>query len=185
MREEYNGDFTKDHKFTIGEGKLRDQKTYLFKALVRDRFGNEATSENQSYTTPEDTRAPVVTNLQTEVSVEGSGDSAKVSAIVTWDTDEPSDSQVFYGTGTSGDFSNSTGKDSAMATSHLVVLSDLKAAQTYHVKAVSADKSGNSSESPAQNFVTNQASQSVINIILTRLQQTFGWMTSFSKVFGG
>lgn len=184
-REEYNGAFKKDHKFTIGAGKLLDQKTYLFKASVRDRYTNEATSENQSYTTPEDTRPPVVTNLQTEVSIEGSGDSAKVSAIVTWDTDEPADSQVFYGAGTSGDYSNSTGKDGTMVTSHLVVLSDLKAAQTYHVKAVSLDKSGNSAESPAQNFVTNQASQSVVNIILTRLQQTFGWMTSFNKLFGG
>ena len=184
FREEYNAAFSKDHKFTIGEGKLKDQKTYVFKAVVRDRFGNEATSENQSYTTPEDTRPPVISNFQSEVSVEGSGDTAKVSAIITWDTDEPADSQVFYGTGTSGNFDNSTGKDTAMASSHMVVISDLKAAQTYHVKAASADKAGNIVESDVQNFVTNQPSQSVISIILTRLQQTFGWMTSISSLFG-
>lgn len=183
-REEYDGEFKKDHKFTIGAGKLLDQKTYLFKAFVRDQYGNEATSENQSYTTPEDTRPPVISNLQTEVSIEGAGDSTKVSAVVTWDTDEPSDSQVFYGVGASGDFTNSTGKDVGMATAHLVVISDLKPAQTYHVEAKSSDKSGNITESAIQNFVTNQASQSVVSIILTRLQQTFGWMTSFNRIFG-
>lgn len=184
-REEYDGAFKTDHKFKIGGGKLLDKKTYLFKALVRDQYGNEATSENQSYTTPEDTRPPVITNLQAEVSVEGSGETAQVSAVVTWDTDEPADSQVSYGEGTSGDFSNSTGKDTAPAMSHLVVISNLKAAQTYHVKAKSADKSGNLSQSNSQNFVTNQASQSVISIILTRLQQVFGWMGSINGIFGG
>jgi len=183
-REEYDSTFNTDHKFTIGEGKLLDNKTYIFKAVVRDRFGNEATSANQNYTTPVDTRPPVISNFQSEVSVEGAGDTAKVSAIITWETDEPADSQVFYGEGTSGDYSNSTGKDAAMASSHMVVVSDLKAAQTYHVKAVSLDKANNKTESTSQNFVTNQPSQSVVSIILSRLQQTFGWMTSIGGLFG-
>jgi len=183
-REELNADYKTAHKFTIGGGKLLDNKTYIFKAIVRDTDNNEASSSDQSYTTPEDTRPAIISNLQTEVSVEGAGETAKVSAVVTWDTDEPTDSQVFYGSGTSGDFDNSTAKDSTMVTSHLIVIADLKGAQTYHLKAKSLDKSGNVSESDAQNFVTNQPSQSVISIILSRLQQTFGWMTTITGVFG-
>jgi chitodextrinase len=74
--------------------------------------------------------------------------------VITWTTDEPADSQVFYRR--SGDTTyQQTAVDSALVTAHSVPLSGLEPETTYEYHVRSADSAGNAAvSSPDQTFTT-------------------------------
>jgi hypothetical protein len=97
---------------------------------------------------PPDTTPPVIANVARTVSA--------TSATVTWTTNEPSDSQVLYGTSTP--YSSSTTRDATMVLNHSVFVSGLQPNTTYHFSVRSADPSNNASTSPDATFTTPDAS---------------------------
>lgn len=94
-----------------------------------------------------DTTAPVISNVQVNPSTS--------SAIITWTTDEASDSQVEYGLSSS--YGSQTALDTNRVTSHSVTLSGLTAAATYHYRMESKDAAGNLATSGDQMFTTSVA----------------------------
>ena len=74
------------------------------------------------------------------------------SAVVTWNTDEPSDSMVEFGTA-SGEYTNPI-SDSRMVTLHSIVLTDLTPETTYYLIVKSTDSSGNLAQSEEHSFRT-------------------------------
>lgn len=77
------------------------------------------------------------------------------SAKITWNTDEPADSLVKYGT-VSRSYTNTT-SNSAYVTSHAIDLTGLASDTTYYYVVNSTDQSGNSAESSEYNFTTKEA----------------------------
>ncbi len=77
------------------------------------------------------------------------------SATITWTTDEPSSSLVNYGTSTS--YGLSSGVNSALVTSHSVVLTGLTPGTVYNFDVVSANSSNGSSTSGNATFTTTAA----------------------------
>ncbi|MEK7817310.1 MAG: fibronectin type III domain-containing protein, partial [Actinomycetota bacterium] len=75
------------------------------------------------------------------------------SATVTWTTDEPSNSQVEYGT-SPGVYTDATVLDPALVTSHSQVLSNLQPSTVYYYRVRSADAAGNVSYSTEYSFQT-------------------------------
>ena len=92
-----------------------------------------------------DTTPPVISNVQS------SGITSN-SASVSWDTDEPGDSQVVYGFDTS--YGSVTPPDTALITSHVVQLNGLAADTTYHFQVLSRDAKGNLATSSDFTFQT-------------------------------
>jgi hypothetical protein len=113
-----------------------------------DQVGNMNTTwVNQTTKTlpGQDTTPPVITNVTaTNITMN--------SATISWDTDEPSDSLVKYGT-ESGNYV-STAYDAADVTTHHIALTGLSANTTYYYVVNSTDASGNSNESLEHNFST-------------------------------
>ena len=68
------------------------------------------------------------------------------TAVVTWDTDEVSDSRVDYGTSPSSLTFNAV--STALVTSHGFTLTGLARNTTYYYRVRSADPAGNASTSP-------------------------------------
>lgn len=64
------------------------------------------------------------------------------SAEITWNTDKPSTSQVEYGEGLEGGYSNITGIDTNLVTSHKVIINNLKPDVIYHYRVRSKDSDG-------------------------------------------
>lgn len=83
--------------------------------------------------TSTDVIAPTISNVAT-----GSGTS---TITISWNTNEPSDSQIIYGTSTS--YGLLSPLNSQLITSHLVALSNLTASTTYHFSIRSRDASNN------------------------------------------
>ena len=86
-----------------------------------------------------DETPPAISNVQT--SVPGTG-----TATITWQTDEPADSRVDYGTSPSTLGSHES--DSALTTSHSIHLTGLAPNTTYYYRATSTDAASNSSTEP-------------------------------------
>ncbi len=74
------------------------------------------------------------------------------SAQITWTTNEPSTSQVEYGSTSPGE--SSTPVDGALATTHQVTLTGLPSGHTCHYRAASRDAAGNRATSSEQTFAT-------------------------------
>ena len=92
-----------------------------------------------------DTVPPVITNISaTNITTN--------SATITWDTDEPSDSLVKYGT-ESGNYTL-IAYNGNNVTLHIINLTGLIANTTYYYVVNSTDQNGNSNQSKEYNFTT-------------------------------
>ncbi len=75
------------------------------------------------------------------------------SALITWTTDQPSTSQVNYGTSSSYGFSSPL--DNTLVTSHSVTLTNLSAGATYDFDVVSSNSANGTTASPNATFTAS------------------------------
>lgn len=101
----------------------------------------------QGTTTPPviDTTVPVISNVAI-------GSITQTGASITWTTNEPTRSQIAYGTSTVYTFE--TGFGSVFATSSAHALSGLTASTTYHFRITAKDAAGNTSSTGDMTFTT-------------------------------
>ncbi|NWG13124.1 MAG: fibronectin type III domain-containing protein [Acidobacteria bacterium] len=143
-----NGAATTTHNQTLSG--LSASTTYHYRVRSRDTAGNLAVSTDYTFRTADpDSESPGITDVRAEP-----GD---LSAIITWTTDEPSTSQVEFGT------TNAYGEQSAvsnrMVTSHWVRLTGLTELTEYHFRVLSNDPSGNLAVSMDHTFRTTKNEQ--------------------------
>ena len=81
-----------------------------------------------------DETGPVITNVSALADPAG-------TALITWTTDEPSDSQVDYGT--TQDTLGTAVSNASLVTSHQINLTGLTHSQTYYYRVISTDSSDN------------------------------------------
>jgi len=86
-----------------------------------------------------DQTGPAISNIAEDLEPDG--------ATITWDTDEPADSRVDFGT-SPGALDSSEG-GAALGTSHSVALGGLEPSTTYYYRVTSADAGSNSTTEPA------------------------------------
>ena len=146
-----------------------------------DEMGNRAVSDIYSFTTATDTRPPQVTTIKSEGDVQSSDvqsdRSRSAQLVISWETDEPSTSQVLYGEGASGDgFPFSTQTDSEMRYKHVIIVSNLSPSKVYHFKVVSKDSAGNTGESGSVTAITPKSTETVIESVLGSLSRIFGFL---------
>lgn len=96
-----------------------------------------------------DTTAPVISGVSaTNITA--------TSSVIVWQTDELSNSTVWYGTTTPVVPASPTASvsDSTLVTSHSLTLSGLTSSTTYYFIAQSADQAGNTATSSENSFMT-------------------------------
>jgi Purple acid Phosphatase, N-terminal domain len=149
--EENDPDMVMEHSLTITNlqpSTDEEETVYYFMVGSTDAKGNgpEPSSERQFVTNiGPDVSAPQISNFSVQAT---SGE----TALVTWTTDEPGNSQVQYdfgieGTKDWGEYSFSE-NDAAMTTQHSVTLTRLSPSTLYNVRASSTDASGNNHLKP-------------------------------------
>jgi hypothetical protein len=125
---------------------------------------------------PPDTTPPVISNVQV-TSVDDS------TAVVTWTTDETSDSVVQYGT-TSGSYPLSR-NNTNLVTSHSITLTGLTENTIHYFRVGSTDGSGNGAISNEMSFTTDPTPDTTAPIIsnvqvtsITQTAATISWTTN-------
>lgn len=159
---------------------LLPQTTYNLVVKGRDKIGNEASSDIQRVTTATDTRPPLISGLHIEgasvPAVASSGQISTAQLIVSWNTDEPSTSQIEFGEGSGATYSQKTQMDSNLTVNHLVILSGMTPSKVYHLRAVSQDAVGNITNSLDNVTITPKTTENALNLVITNLQQAFGFL---------
>jgi hypothetical protein len=136
--------------------------TYYFAVTAFDTTGNESGYSNEVSTAVDGTVAPADGNTQTVPSVPSdttpptigsiaSRDVTTTGAVISWTTNEASDSGVDYGTAAT---SLTTVGNGTMTTSHTLALSGLNPGTEYIYRVKSSDASGNPAVSAYLKFTT-------------------------------
>jgi len=151
---------------------------YHYRVKSRDAAGNLATSRDFTFTTQAaaDTTPPVISGV-------GSSGVTSSAATINWTTNEPSNTQVDYGTTTS--YGSSSPLNSSMVTSHSASLSGLSASTTYHYRVKSRDAAGNLATSGDFTLATQAAADTTPPVIsgvgtsgVTSSAATINWTTN-------
>ena len=136
---------------------------------MRIAFGCSNIGYAASYALPEDTipdtTPPVISNID-------AGDITSSSATITWTTDEPATSVVYYGTTTGYGQTESV---SGYTTSHSVELTGLSDDTLYHFKVESTDASSNTAQSGDNNFTTLEQGTTPEIYVYDISMQKFSW----------
>ncbi len=168
-----SSDLTTNHEIVIRD--LEDDSEYFVLAQSRDKDGNLAVSDRQTFHTALDTRPPKISNVSVETSIRGTGAEARGQIVVSWHTDELSTSQVAYAEGSGATvFNSKTAEDSGLSFEHIVIVSDLPTSKVYSVQPISRDKSGNAGTGDPQSAIIGRASDSVLTIVINTLRKVFG-----------
>ncbi len=161
---------------------LNPETNYAMVIKARDKVGNEVVSDIYQFTTAIDTRPPSISSLKIESVVPAkSGQSTGAQIIVSWNTDKPSTSQVEFGEGTAGNYSQKTQEETTLKQNHLVVISDLTPSKVYSIRALSRDKAGNIGKSNGNNTLTPKSVDSALDIVITILSDAFSFLSNINK----
>ncbi len=155
---------------------LKDDTEYTLVIKGRDSAGNEAAYPPYKVKTAVDFRPPEIINMSVESTIIGIGDDARAQVIVSWDTDEPSTTQVEYAQGTGTTYSQTTQEDTSLTTNHVVTITGLSPSKIYHLRAVSKDKAANISQSPDTVTITPKSTKDALNLVIDNLSKTFGFL---------
>jgi Purple acid Phosphatase, N-terminal domain len=173
-QEQQDSQLVTEHSVTIRD--LIDDSEYSIVAQSRDSAGNLAISDKQTVKTALDTRPPKVSDVTVESTIRGTGAEARGQVIVSWKTDEPSTSQVAYAEGSDATvFNNKTAEDTALATEHVVIVSDLPTSRVFSVQPISRDRSNNAGLGEPQSAIIGRASDDVLTIVFNTLKRVFGF----------
>lgn len=160
---------------------LKDDAQYTILIKGKDSAGNEAIATPEVVKTAVDFRPPDLLNVNVESTIVGVGQDAKAQVIISWDTDEPSTSQVVYAQGTDTSYGQSTQEDTNLSTNHVVTITNLTPSKIYHLQAVSKDKAGNVGKSFDTVVVTPKSTKAALNLVIENLSKTFGFLKGFSS----
>ncbi len=143
-----NASLVTSHSLTLTG--LTANTLHNFVVRSSDAAGNLVVSSNVTFTTlataPSDSVSPVISSVAIS-NITASG------ATITWTTNEPSDSQVSYGTTTM--YGSTTTLNASLVTSHTVVLTGLSSSTLYNIAVRSRDGANNLAVSPNIAFTTN------------------------------
>ena len=156
--------FSQQHSVTLGP--LVPSSTYHYRAESADAFGNGPTfALDDSFITLLPV-SPVINDVMEPIA-------AATQATIQWTTNEPSTSQVEYGTTPSYGFLESV---PGLFTQHSVTLAGLTPDTTYHFRVASTDGCGNGPTYSADDtFTTGPASIDVSGWSLRQYNSSITW----------
>lgn len=139
--------FVTSHSVTLTS--LSKDTNYYIAVESSDAAGNVATSSQQSFATSGvDTTAPTISAVAAS-NITANG------ATISWLTNEPATSKVYYNSGSSISFSTAgVVNDVSLVTNHLLDLSGLSANATYYFAVRSLDAASNATTSAEYSFTT-------------------------------
>lgn len=156
---------------------LPDGYTYFFSVKAYNKAGQESTFSNEvSKAVQAPLPAPSISGVYSS-SITAS------SALITWATDIPADSQIEYGTTTAYGYTNPI--DATFKTAHSLSIAGLAPSTLYHYRVKSKNSEGLLSVSPDYTFTTaapaDTAPPAISNIEVTNITAssvTIKWATN-------
>jgi len=167
--------FLKDHSFDIKS--LKPATSYTIKIESKDEKGSTLSTNTMPFSTVLTKNAPVVSNVRVSTSLIP-GKEERVQTIITWTTDKPSTSQIFYSDSLSDDnnLKQSTVIDSSLVQDHIVITTVFKTGKVYKFQVESGDVLGKNTRSETYTVLTPYPKETVIDLIVNNFEDTFGFL---------
>jgi chitodextrinase len=128
---------------------LSANTTYSYTVSAYDGAGNNSTQSTSVSATTQAT-LPVISNLV-------GSNTTQTQTTISWDTNVPTNGQIFYGLTTSYGSQSALVDNTIKTTTHSITLSGLTAGTTYNFKVTSVDALGNTTSSANFTFTTGPA----------------------------
>lgn len=158
---------------------LAPATVYELRVFGVTQGGNTIEAKNTiTISTNQDTAAPIITNFKVDTALVP-GRTDRTQTIVSWKTDEPATSAVYYEEGSGSSLSALTNKKENLDTytdNHVVILTSLKPGTIYRFQIVSTDDANNTTRMPVRTIVTPNQSESVVDIIFKNFDDTFKFL---------
>ncbi len=165
--------YLKDHDFTLND--LDDSTGYNLTIKALDSDGNSSDSLAVSFNTPLSTEAPKISNVKISTSI--IPDRAEITqTIISWKTDKPATSQIFFTEGTSSDLKQSTTLDESVVRDHIVITTLMRPGLVYKIAAESSNVGGDVTRSDPYTVLTPKPRSSVVDLIFENFSKTFGFL---------
>jgi hypothetical protein len=168
-----NPSYLKDHLFNAEN--LEFATPYTIKITATDSDGNSSKPYTLPFNTVISAEPAKISNVRITTSlIPERVETAQT--IISWKTDKPSTSRVFFAEGTSMGLNQSTPVDNNLVRDHIVITTALRPGTVYKINVASSDSGGNVSTSEAYTVLTPKPKGSVIDIIFKNLEGTFGFL---------
>ena len=164
------------HEITISE--FVGGTVYSVSLISNDEQGNRASEVFNNFSTAEDDAPPQVTRIKADSTVFLDRNN-KTQTIISWMTNEPATSQIYYQEGVHGtniELKESTELNTNYTKEHVIVITKFKPGIVYTFRVESIDSGGNKVLSKPHTFMTAKKKESIFQIIMNILENTFGWM---------
>ncbi|OGY97589.1 MAG: hypothetical protein A3A43_00055 [Candidatus Liptonbacteria bacterium RIFCSPLOWO2_01_FULL_56_20] len=136
-------------------------------------------------TTSRDVTPPVISSFKIETSLIPQR-TDRAQAVVSWKTDEPATSIVYYEEGSGAAVPDKQLAQKAeitdnFVTNHVVLVSNLRPGSIYRVQVASADQAGNEAMLPVRATIIPRQAESVIDVIFKNFEETFRFLRNVGQ----
>ncbi len=169
------------HEITVEN--LEPGISYQIALSGRDSSGQVLSQTIDSFSTSNEAAAFVIEQVKTSSALDGA-ESPRVQSIISWNTSKLSTSKVYYRKGFGQDDDNwpfETFLDPTYTKRHLVVVTDFLPGEIYQFQVESSDSNGQKIRSNTYTILTPRQRESVFQVILKNVEQTFGWVGKFNQ----
>ncbi|NIA18266.1 MAG: hypothetical protein GWO79_00055, partial [Actinobacteria bacterium] len=171
-----NDIMTAIHEATVDD--FESGVVYDIELSGADIQGNTAVEQIRAFSTAKDDLPPKITRVRTDSAI-SPGKTTKVQTIISWFTNEPSTSRVYYqkGFGKKGELLDETTRlDKNYTKKHVAVITKFDPGAVYQFRVESIDSGGNVSSSKTHTILTPRQKETVFQIIMKNIEDIFGWV---------
>jgi len=171
-----DGAKTTYHEMVVG-GLMPATKYEAFVSGENEKGNLIEATKGLPFVTSKDTTAPIIGNIKIEsVFIPGKN---KAQAILTWGTDEPATTVIYYGEGPGSELETEGTKvdnGESWILSHVAIVSNLKPGTIYQVKLESSDPAGNRATFGPRSIITPNQTESIFDIIFKNFEEAFKFL---------
>jgi hypothetical protein len=172
----YDKTMTTIHELFLDD--LESGVVYQVELSGKDVKGALVSREIPTFSTSSDDLPPLIYQVQAESAI-SPGKETKIQTIISWLTNEPSTSRVYYQQGfvsSVEELSEKTSLDANYTKKHIAVITKFDPGSIYTFRVESTDSGGNTSISKTYTILAPRQKETVFQIIMKNLEQTFGWV---------
>jgi Purple acid Phosphatase, N-terminal domain len=160
---------------------LAFQTRYSVVIEATDQAGDVVTSTPLYFVTVKNANPPVISQVNNDSTLYP-GQDTTVQTVISWQTDEPAECGLSYVEGivkTATDVVTTT-PETGFVQNHVSVITNFAPATVYKYWITCADQDGNSTSSEDFVLLTPQQQKSILDIIISNFEGTFGWVNGIT-----
>lgn len=156
---------------------------YKIDLFGQDNSGRSLSQSIEAFSTVSNDLPLLIEQIKSDSALAFS-EGTQVQTIVSWNTTISATSKIYYRPGTSNDETNwpkETTVDKNYTRRHLVVMTDFAPGEIYQLQVESVGTNGQTARSKTFTILTPRQRESVFQVIIKNVEQTFGWLSKMNK----